>query len=260
MTIAPARRHVEHVMGTAVSIDVRDGGLPETQTLAVIDRVVAWLHDVDARFSTYRPESEISRFGRAEIGIDELSRDVQDVLLACRELTALTDGAFDAFAVPAPNGAMLDPSGYVKGWSIERAAEMLWDAGVVDACINAGGDVAVRGRPAPDLPWRIGIRHPEHADLLATVVELVGPASVATSATYERGAHIVDPRTRQPTADIASATVVGPDLGRADAFATAVFVMGLDGLDWIVDRPGYEAYVITHDGMTAWSPGFVPAR
>ena len=47
----------------------------------------------------------------------------------------LTDGAFDAFAVPAPNGTMLDPSGLVKGWSIERAAELLVAAGLDEADI-----------------------------------------------------------------------------------------------------------------------------
>ena len=65
------------------------------------------------------------------------------------------------------------------------------------------------------------------------VLDVVGPAAVATSATYERGAHIVDPRTGQPTTDLASVTVVGPDLTIVDAFATAIFVMGLPGLQWL---------------------------
>ena len=88
------------------------------------------------------------------------------------------------------------------------------------------------------------------------VLDVVGPAAVATSATYERGAHIIDPRTGQPTTDLASVTVVGPDLTLVDAFATAVFVMGLSGLDWLARQPGYEAMAITHDDRMHLTPGF----
>ena len=64
-----------------------------------------------------------------------------------------------------------------------------------------------RGRPTADTSWRVGIRHPESTLELATLVTACGPLGVATSATYERGAHIIDPRTHQPTTDLASATV-----------------------------------------------------
>ena len=178
------------------------------------------------------------------------------MLARCVELRSITDGAFDIASVPAPNGTHLDPSGYVKGWAIERAATMLEAAGAHVLCINAGGDVAVRGCPIGTSGWRVGIRHPSLPSLLARVVTVTGPAGVATSATYERGAHIIDPRLGTPTTSIASATVIGPDLGIADAYATAVFVMGIDGLDWIEERDGYDGYVITHDDTTHWSTGF----
>jgi thiamine biosynthesis lipoprotein len=249
---ATGAHDVEQVMGMTVSIDVRDPHL-DPDALAGVWK---WLHHVDATFSTYREDSEITRFGRGELTIDELSPEVEDVLLQCIELGELTDGAFDAFAVPAPNGTRLDPSGLVKGWSIERAAGLLQDAGARNFCINAGGDIALRGEPRDGEPWRVGIRHPDHAALMALVLELHGPAAVATSGTYERGAHIIDPRDGTPTTALASATVVGPDLGLADAFATAAFVMGLEALEWIETQPGYEAYLITHDETTHWSRGF----
>ena len=56
-----------------------------------------------------------------------------------------------------------------------------------------------------------------------------------------------------------SATVVGPNLALADAYATAVFVMGLEGLEWVEAQDGYEAYVITDDNMTLWSEFFAGA-
>ena len=92
-------------------------------------------------------------------------------------------------------------------------------------------------------------------DRVAAVLAVTDLA-VATSATYERGAHIIDPRTGEPTTGLASVTVVGPDLALADAFATAAFVMGLDALDWIDGQPDYGLYLITHDGTTHWTRRF----
>lgn len=248
--------HVEFVMGMAVSIDIRDRDTPA----AVIADVVSWLHHVDATFSTYIDDSAISRLGRGELDIADASDEVADVLRLCEQIRVETDGVFDVFEVPAPNGTTLDPSGLVKGWSIERAATMLEQAGCANFCINAGGDIALRGRPTEHTSWRVGIRHPESTHELATVVTACGPLGVATSATYERGAHIIDPRTGQPTTDLASATVVGPDLTIADAYATAMFVMGLDGLDWIAAHPDYDAYMITRDARATWTPGFEQYR
>ncbi len=88
------------------------------------------------------------------------------------------------------------------------------------------------------------------------VLDVVGPAAVATSATYERGAHIIDPRTGQPTTELASVTVVGPDLTLVDAFATSIFVMGLPGLQWLARHPGYDAMAITHDDRVHTTSGF----
>jgi thiamine biosynthesis lipoprotein len=245
--------HVEHVMGMAVSIDVRDELASDRPGL---DAVLEWLHHVDATFSTYRDDSPISRLGRAEITLDDVSDEVRDVLVLCDRLTDRTDGAFDAFSVPAPNGTMLDPSGVVKGWSIEQAARILEAHGLRDFLVNAGGDIAVRGRPAPGTDWTVGIRHPDDSHSLAAVLSVHGPLAVATSATYERGAHIIDPRTGQPTTELASVTVVGPDLTEADAYATTVFVMGVEGLEWLTDVDGYDGFVVTHDDETFATVGF----
>ncbi|MGD9705510.1 MAG: FAD:protein FMN transferase [Acidimicrobiia bacterium] len=250
MTTFSGLHHVEHVMGMAVSIDVRDH-----IDAGAIDEIVAWLHHVDETFSTYRIDSPISRLGLGELTLDDVSDEICEVLLLCEALQEDTGGAFDALAVPAPNGSMLDPSGVVKGWSIEHAAELLVARGARNLCINAGGDVAVRGEPRPGEPWRIGVRHPEHADLSAAVLRASGRLAVATSATYERGAHIIDPATGEATAEVASVTIVGPDLTFADAYATAVFVMGIDGLTWLhTKHPDYGGLVITHDGETLSTP------
>ena len=127
---------------------------------------------------------------------------------------------------------------------------------IADFTINAGGDIAIRGHAAPDTPWTVGIRHPDDPAAFATVLDVVGPAAVATSATYERGADIIDPRTGEPTTELASVTVIGTDLTLVDAYATAIFVMGLPGLEWLARHPGHEAMAITHDERVHTTSGF----
>lgn len=147
----------------------------------------------------------------------------------------------------------LDPSGLVKGWSIEAAGDILGLAGARNFSINAGGDVIARGEPEPGRPWRVGIRHPELADRLAAVLE-VRDLAVATSGAYERGEHIRDPHTGRPPRGLRSVTVVGPSLTYADAYATAAFAMGADGLPWVARHPGYGVYGITDDESVQFTP------
>jgi thiamine biosynthesis lipoprotein len=246
-----AMRRVEMVMGTTVSITVQ----PPLVAPEVLDRVFAWLHDVDGRFSTYKPGSEIGRLMRGELREEDASLDVRHVLSACDHLAAVTDGAFDARGHRADG--TLDPSGFVKGWAVEEAGWQIDSAGGRNYWINAGGDIVTRGEREPGRPWRVGIRHPDRSDRVAAVLA-VADRAVATSGTYERGDHITDPRTGLPPAGLRSVTVVGPGLAFTDAYATAVFVMGLEGLDWLAARPegpSYAAYAITDDGRAVWTEG-----
>lgn len=236
--------HVEAVMGTSISIDVVD-----SHDRSLIDELVAWFHQVDAEFSPFKEDSTVTRIGRGELAPtdDVVSDDMREVLQRCGELDAETGGVFDVWSLPSPNGTRFNPCGYVKGWSVERAAHMLQAAGVRDYCINAGGDIALGGRDHDNRPWRVGVRHPAAANGLAFVLQLDGTNAVATSGSYERGAHIYDPRRGEATTTLASATVVGPDLAEADAYATTIYVMGIDGLQWLSERPGYSGCLITSD-------------
>jgi thiamine biosynthesis lipoprotein len=244
-----ALHHVESVMGTMISIDIVD-----SNDASLIDELVRWFHHVDSVFSPYQPESEVSRIGRGGLGAveyrpdDSTGDELRAVLTRCDELLGETRGVFDVWAVPSPNGTCFDPCGYVKGWSAQCAAELLEQRGVRSFFINAGGDVVVRGQHATARPWRVGIRHPESPDSVALVLHASGALAIATSGSYERGAHIVDPRTDHPATGVASATVVGPNLGDADAYATTLAVLGVDGLLWLAEREGYCGCVITPEG------------
>lgn len=223
-------RRVEQVMGFPVSLRIDDERVPG----GVPDAVFAWLREADARFSPFRPDSEVSRLDRGALEPGEPSDDLTEVLGLCEEYRAATAGAFDA-RLP---GRGLDPCAVVKGWSVQRAADLLVAAGVRRFCLNAGGDVVAAGGP-----WRVGIRHPERPDRLCTVLEITDGA-VATSGRYERGDHIIDGRTGRPATGLLSLTVVAPTLTEADATATAAFALGEEGVAWAAARAGCEVFAV----------------
>jgi thiamine biosynthesis lipoprotein len=252
----PGVRRVEPVWGTVIGVDVRDPVADE-----LLDDLFTWFVRVDALFSTWRDDSEISRLGRAEIAACDTSPEVREVLERCDALTEETRGAFDiAFAADPrvdarPGFGPIDPSGFVKGWALERAATMLTDAGIGNFSINAGGDVLTRGVPEPNPEWRVGIQHPTQRTAVAAVVTGTDLA-VATSGRYERGDHIINPRTGTPATDFLSVTVVGEDLGRADGYATAAMVLGDDGMKWLATLPNIEAMAITNLHTVVRTNGF----
>jgi thiamine biosynthesis lipoprotein len=239
---------VEQIMGMPIVVDVRDPAVGAD----VLDRVFDWFRAVDAAFSTYRPESEISRLNRGELALEDLSDDVRGVLARCDELRARTGGYFDARA-PLPGG--VDPSGLVKGWSVDRAAAILDEAGVSDYSVNAGGDIRVRGSATAGHAWRVGIQHPLQRDRIAAVV-VADDLAIATSGAYERGDHVVDPHTGEPPRGVLSVTIVGPELATADAFATAAFAMGEAGPRWTTSLAPYEAMTILAGETVLTTAGF----
>ena len=102
----------------------------------------------------------------------------------------------------------------------------------------------------------VGIQHPWERNRVAAVLR-VDAAAVATSGRYERGDHVLDPRTGRPATDFASVTVVGPDLAIADGYATAAAVLGpAEGLRWLQTRAGYEGMAITDGRAVLLTPGF----
>jgi thiamine biosynthesis lipoprotein len=240
-------RRLEQIMGFPVSFDLRDTD-PTLET--AVEWAIEWLHEVDQRFSPFLADSEVSRFDRGELTIDELSPDLAYVLEVCAEYEDRTGGAFRA-KLP---GRVLDPCAVVKGWAVQRAAEMVEFAGARNFCVNAGGDVVVRGEPEPGAPWRVGVRHPDIIDMLCAVLEIQHGA-VATSAAYERGEHILDGRTGKPARDLLSITVVANDLTIADTTATAAFAMGAEGVEWAAAEPGCQVFAVDAERRVYRSSG-----
>jgi thiamine biosynthesis lipoprotein len=240
-------------MGTMISIHVHDAE-PDDVLQAAIDEVFAEIERLEQIFSTFRADSSISRINRGELHLLDAEPEVAEVLDACTWLEHVSDGAFNAHLPGHPD--QLDPAGYVKGWITERAAGRLDDAGLAHWYVGAGGDVITRGVPAPGQRWRVGIAHPLQPGAIVATLELAGGA-VATSGTAERGRHLWDGRTGASAEALASLTVVGPELTWADAFATAAFAQGADGLQWVTRFDGYSAMAVDLDGQVRATDGFL---
>ena len=235
-------------MGTAIGLDLRDPCVGPDAVDAFFD----WLRSVDERFSTYRDDSLVTRIRGGETTLVNADPDLTEVLELCEQVRLRSDGVFDVWS---HHGDGLDPSGLVKGWSIDRGADILRAAGARNFCINAGGDVLAIGQASSGVAWRVGIRHPVEADKVAAVV-CASDLAVATSGAYERGEHILNPLDDDAPRQLLSVTVAGPSLTFADAYATAAFAMGEYGVDWVARLVDYSGYVVTAHGRAIWTHPF----
>ena len=239
-------RHVEHVMGMPISLALRGRHADADAGRAAWRAVLDELRAADRVFSTYRPESAVSRLSRGEIALDDCPAEVRDVLELGERARRASGGAFSVYR-PGPGGtAVLDPNGVVKGWAVERAATALRALDDTGFCLSAGGDVLCHA-PDGDRPWRIGIEDPRDAARVLAVVP-VRDGAVATSGTAHRGAHLVDARTGLPPAGIASVTVIARSLTSADIDATAAYALGPHAADWLEHRVGRTGLIVQDDG------------
>jgi len=250
--MARARLQAEiETWGTILFIDVASTAVGEDELNAGIDECRKYFYFVDDVFSTYKPESEVSRLRAGKIKLEECHPDLQEVWALCEYAREVSDGYFDPWCVEGG----FDPSGYVKGWAADKGIAILKKHGAENIQINCAGDLSLAGGLENGLPWNIGIRHPEEAHTVVKVFDIMDGA-IATSGTYERGAHIRDPHTGLIAIGARSATVYGPEGGLADALATAMVVAGRDGA-YLFMKPELEAYncwVIDRHGDVAWSP------
>jgi FAD:protein FMN transferase len=225
-------RQVEQIMGMPISIDI-----PSTDSdlafKAAFDRFI----QIDRRFSTYKNDSEVSGYSRDELTEKDISAELKLVIKNCRVWQKKTDGYFSAWA-----SGQFDPSGYVKGWAIAEAGKEIEKTGQKTYCIAAGGDVLARSAGAKK--WDIGIQDPNNPQEILNKLSISNGA-VATSGNYERGAHIYNPKNKQPATALRSVTITGPDIITADILATAVFAAGLTTGRAILEKfADYEALIL----------------
>jgi FAD:protein FMN transferase len=245
-----------------------------------------WFHEIEARCTRFDPASELMQL-TAQVGVPvPVSAVLFECVQFALQVAEETQGAFDptvghqmetrGFNREHRTGAIirtgiapekdvtyrdvqldagrktvqldrpliLDVGAVAKGLAIDLAARELQP--FQDFSIDAGGDLYLGGSNPEGAAWRVGIRHPRRDN--AVIYELqASNQAVCTSGDYERGRHILDPRTGEPADSAASATVAAPTAMLADALSTAAFVLGPgDGIA-LLERMGVDGFIVSPD-------------
>jgi thiamine biosynthesis lipoprotein len=192
-------KQTEIIMGMPITVEIVDKVSAEQFTA-----LFNYFREVDARYSTYKEDSEISKINRG-LPESKWSSEMKSVINLCEQTRKDTNGYFNII-----HGDKKDPSGLVKGWAIANAAKLLTRNRISNFYIEAGGDIQVSGHDATKQRWRIGIRSPFNTEEIIKTIS-ISSEGVATSGTYIRGAHIYNPLDIKAKLDVVkSLTVVGP--------------------------------------------------
>ena len=297
------------VMGTRLTITLWHKNKDTAEQL--IDTVVEEMNRLENKFSSYKEDSELSNINHhAFKQAVPVSDEMLAVLDKALYYGQLTGGAFDiSFASvgrqydyrtqqkPLPdqiNAAIINfklieldknsstvrflhphiriaLGGIVKGYAVDRAAQILHNTGISNASVSAGGDSRILGNRNGQ-PWMVGIKHPrarltkDQKDV-ALVIPLEN-AAMSASGDYERYFidqisgervhHIINPKTKQSATGVRSVSIIGPQGFDTDPLSTSVFVMGVqDGLQLINRLQMFDAVIIDHQGKVHYSNGLV---
>ncbi len=270
------------------------------------------LEAVDANMSTYREDSELSRFNRHP-GADPfpVSAETAEVFRIALAVSEQSDGAFDITVGPLVNAwgfgpdsegpppddaavaalrervgwrlvsvdaenrltktradVYCDLSAVAKGYAVDRAAEALETLGIAGYMVEVGGEVRAKGNGPKGGPWRIGIEKPRYGERSVQEVVLLGSAALATSGDYrnfrmvdgKRFSHTIDPKTGKPIEHaLASASVLHPSCAWADAYATALMVLGPEAGRAFAEKQGLAVSLLVHAGEGRFETVNTPA-
>jgi len=291
-----------HTMGTTYSVKYRPG--PDTPPLAALQADVdALLAGINRTLSTYDPDSELSRFNRADTtDWVPASASLLAVVKAALEIGAQSEGAFDVTVGPLVNlwgfgpdfhpdripaaadiaaarargghdkltlrdtpaalrkqrpDVFVDLSGIAKGYGVDRVAEQLAARGIEHYMVEIGGEIRVRGVNAQGAPWRIAVEKPLPGERSVQAVLALSDIALATSGDYRnffeiagrRYSHTIDPATGWPVDNgLVSVTVLADTSMRADAWATALQVLGSERGMAVAERLGLPVLFIIDRG------------
>ncbi|MEA3493871.1 MAG: FAD:protein FMN transferase [Candidatus Margulisiibacteriota bacterium] len=253
-----------YLMGTPIKVRV-DGYF----SVLLSPHAIGEVRRLEGSFGSSIPEGEIglvnSLAGLAPI---QVSEDTFRCVEVAMEISRLSGGAFDITLGHSKDlilnsegrqlflkrkGVKIDLGAIGKGYAADHVRRLLLKSGAKSGMIDMRSTIAVFGKKR----WKIGIQHPRKSNELIGKITLINGQSLSTSGDYERGGHIIDPRSGKAADMCQSVTVVGHNAAETDALSTAVFVLGpRSGLKLIGSLPGYEALIIDKEGAIVKSSGF----
>lgn len=313
---APARFVLsDRAMGTTWSVVLNPIGRSSADLVRARAAIDAQLAATDRLMSTWRPDSELSRFNRhASTTPFPLSPQTLEVLSLAHQVSEATGGAFDVTVGPLvaawgfgaqarsprriPDPAELatirervgfrnlrldlaqgtarkrrpdvecDLSGIAKGFAVDEVARALTELGWSDFLVEVGGEVRARGRRPGGEAWRVGVERPDASGRAVHAVIALRDQALATSGDYrnfyfdgeQRRTHIVDPRSGHPLEHrLASVSVVHREAALADAWATALIVLGPEQGFARAEAVGLGAYFLVRTGDDSFTSRATPA-
>ncbi|MGV6859305.1 MAG: FAD:protein FMN transferase [bacterium] len=300
-------------MGTTYSVVISEAG-PAVSEATLKPQIDTLLDAVNASMSTYRPDSELSHFNALPAGKGMVvSKGLIKVLLAAREVSEKTAGAYDVTVGPLVNlwgfgpedyrdrvppdsviaeeekkvgyenleiepfssqitkhisGLYVDLSSIAKGYGVDAVAAYLEKQGVSAYLVEIGGEVKARGSSPRGDAWKIGIEKPQPGGRSVQQIVPLHDQAIATSGDYRnyfeadgvRYSHTIDARTGRPiTHRLVSVSVLADDTMTADAWATALDVLGEKEGFALAEKEGLAAYLIYKKGegfATKATPAF----
>ncbi len=284
-------------MGTTYTVKVVAVDLDDSAKLAIHEAIRGTVDGVDRSMSTFKPDSELSRFN--SVGTEEfaVSEDLAEVVVVALEVAELSGGALDVTVGPlvdvwgfgphgwdkAPDDAMLDAlresvgwrkltlnqrsqtlrktaeglrvdlSAIAKGFAVDKVLVGVVKLGFEDVMVEIGGEVRTAGLNEMGRPWRIGVERPDEDGRVAGLALDLSGRALATSGDYrnfreidgQRISHTIDPRTGRPVGhNLASVSVIADSCVEADAWATALNVLGPDEGVAVAEIQGIDALFI----------------
>jgi len=234
---------MRYVMGTLLRLSIQ--GTSQDAGEQAKEAALRTVQMLEEKLSIHRPDSEISQINRNILEEAAASQDTRKALSEARRLKDATGRMFDPFMEKR-----WDLGAFGKGFALDQALDRVAEFPAVFACrFDFGGQLLFWDRE-------------DHVSEVV-VIELPGfethrpefmmkrQGSVSTSAHFERGAHIQDPRTAKPLATARSVTVIAPRAAVADAWSTALFVMGPEiGLQKLSEHPDLAALFVEFKGNT----------
>jgi thiamine biosynthesis lipoprotein len=291
----PVRAATRLMMGTVVNLTVAGptAALAEAAVTATLAEMERWVALLDHR----RAASALGQLN-ATGAVDDAPPELVEVVAQALEISALTHGAFDITVKPVLDayragltevealrplvdyrqvtlagrqlrlqrtGMALTLDGLAKGRVVDAGVAELRARGYANVLVEAGGDLLAQGQRAAGQPWQVGVQSPRGQQALLRVP--LAQAALATSGDYQNSFtadyslnHIIDPRTLRSPLEVAGATALAPSAMLADAFSTALMVLGLtDGLALAEQLPGVEALLIGKDLSVQYTSAF-PVR
>jgi thiamine biosynthesis lipoprotein len=252
------------------------------QAQQAISIIMQTLHHIDSIASSFNPESEITKLN--EQGSAVVSSDLKALITKAVEVSEKSHGAFDITVGSAMQAfyagretvssavidykkisikgdsifllphMTLDLGGLAVGYALDKAVAVLKAHNIKNGLIDAGGDIVCFG----DKVYTIGVKNPNREGTIKTIQ--IKNQAISTSGNYEKYierdgqkyAHIINPKTAQAIGEtpggLISVTIITDKCVDADAYATAVFVSGLEHGQILIHKLKLQGVLITNDG------------